>query len=380
MERVPSQTATIPVNRPKLPSADHLLPYLREIDHTRYYANFGPLHQRLANRLATYFGIDCRQLGLAASGTAALTGLILATAGRASASKPYCICPSYTFAATALAIEACGYQPVLADIGRTTLALEPERIAELPELERSALVVLVAPYGQAPELGTWKQFSLRTGVQVIIDAAACFDTIDVREVCAGPLAVALSLHATKTFSTAEGGIMLASDTRLVERALAALNFGFLSGRDCAVPSINGKLSEYHAAIGLAELDGWAEKRQAYLRVAATYSEAAAAAGLSHRVVVDTQRANPYALFLASDADEASIIGRALNNAAIDWRLWYGRGLHRQTYFNMPGSHRFPITDAVSPAIIGLPFAIDLGRDEVDRVIRAVASVCGGTAA
>jgi dTDP-4-amino-4,6-dideoxygalactose transaminase len=370
------QLARVPANRPRLPSAERLLPYLREIDENRYYTNLGPLHARLTARLAGHFGIDEGQLGLAATGTAALTGLILAIAGKADSAKPYCLCPSYTFAATALAIEACGYRTLFADIDAESLALDPQRIAGTPELDQCAVVVVVAPYGRPPDLRAWQAFSTTTGLPVIVDAAACFDTIDAVDVCRGPVAVAMSLHATKTFSTAEGGIMLASDFGLIERALAALNFGFLFERDCAMPSTNGKLSEYHAAVGLAELDGWAAKRESFRHVAAMYGEVAASAGLAERMEVNTLHANPYALFHASGADEAAAVVKELSRVAVDSRYWYGFGLHRQVHFSGGARMPLPITDDIAPKVLGLPFALDLGLADINRVLSAVASPLG----
>lgn len=198
--------------------------------------------------------------GLASSGTAAITGLLLATAGRAGAARPLCVCPSYTFVATAVAAQSCGFTPFFADIDRQTLALSPEDVAALPEIGRVGAVVVVAPFGMMVDLAPWHDFSARTRIPVIVDAAACFDTVRPDAIRKSAVPVAVSLHATKTFSSAEGGLILCSDTDVVQRANKALNFGFEIARISEGPSLNGKMSEYHAMVGLADLEGWPEKR------------------------------------------------------------------------------------------------------------------------
>ena len=270
----------VPVNRPLLPDAAALAPYLRSIDASRQYSNHGPLFDSLRSRLAGHFNVEERSLTLAGSGTAALIGAVFAAAGRATAARPLCICPSYTFVATAIAASACGFTPYLVDIDPESWASEPKRLLRLPQLASAGVVMAVAPYGRMVDMAAWQGFAAQSGIPLVIDAAACFDTLDAAAICAGKVPVCVSLHATKTFSTAEGGLILCGDSRTIDDCARALNFGFFTGRESVGPSINGKLSEYHAAVGLAELDGWKHKRAGFIRVARNYLEAAKAAGLA----------------------------------------------------------------------------------------------------
>ncbi|MEA5401053.1 hypothetical protein VB734_13485 [Synechococcus sp. BA-124 BA4] len=81
----------IPVNRPCLPPAERILPYLREIDKTRRYTNFGPLHSRLQLRLADHYGVNIENLALASSGTSALVALIQAIIPTPAEKKRLCL-------------------------------------------------------------------------------------------------------------------------------------------------------------------------------------------------------------------------------------------------------------------------------------------------
>src|SRR6478736_4882509 len=80
-----------PVCRPSLPPAVKILPYLSRVDEARHYTNHGQLSEELTGRLCSSVGIERERGVLAASGTAGLTGAILAAAGRAAPSRPLCI-------------------------------------------------------------------------------------------------------------------------------------------------------------------------------------------------------------------------------------------------------------------------------------------------
>jgi len=377
--RVSAGTApneTIPVLRPELPSADRLLPYLRQIDSTRFYSNYGQLVRQLERRLAEHLKLAPGTVASAGSGTAALIGGILAGAGRARPERNLAILPAYTFVATAVAAEQCGYQSYLADIDPDTWILDARRLIDHPQRDRIGLVIPVAPFGRAVPQAPWNAFTKETGIPVVIDGAASFEGIgDHPAQHLGVTPVALSFHATKSFATAEGGALISTDMVLCERAGLALNFGFGGTRDSVVASINGKMSEYHAAIGLAELDGWAAKRAAFRKVAKMYQTLATAAGLRGRLVTAPDVAGCYVLFRCSTSDEARRIGDSLERSAVDYRLWYGLGVHQQTYFRGLPRDDLAATDHIAPLVLGLPVATDLREEAVKRVIAALARAC-----
>src|SRR5580704_1462408 len=186
----------VPVMRPQLPLAERLLPYLRRIDQSRTYSNYGPLsrelEQRLANMLQLPAGGVVTGVVTASSGTTALIGAILASAGRGTPARPLALLPAFTFVATAAAVEQCGYTPYLADIDPDTWMLQPESLANHPELERIGVVVPVAPFGRPVPQHRWQVFARQTGISVVIDGAASFEPIsDAADLFVGPLPVIL---------------------------------------------------------------------------------------------------------------------------------------------------------------------------------------------
>jgi dTDP-4-amino-4,6-dideoxygalactose transaminase len=182
----------------------------------------------------------------------------------------------------------------------------------------------------------------------------------------------VSFHATKAFATGEGGCVVSTDIAVVERIGQVLNFGFSGSRDSATPSLNGKLSEYHAAVGLAELEEWSTKEAGATRVLELYRESFAALGLADRLICAPEVASPYVLFRAGTQLEANDIASALADAGISHRLWYGVGLQAHAHYAGCPSDPLPVTEELAPRLLGLPFAIDLDEPSVRRIGHTVA--------
>jgi dTDP-4-amino-4,6-dideoxygalactose transaminase len=367
---------TIPVLRPRLPSAERLLPYLRQIDATRVYTSWGPLALELEERLRRLFSLPPGGVVSAASGTSALTAAILTAAGRQAGGQRLAIVPALTFVATAAAAEACGYALRIADVDPATWQLDPERVAARADLDEVGIVIPVAPFGRPVPQAAWLEFRERTGIPVVIDGAATFEAAADQKGNLGELPVAMSFHATKAFATGEGGCVSSTGTGLIEQIGQALNFGFSGSRDSATPSLNGKMSEYHAAVGLAELDGWNAKHEATNRVLHLYRESIGRLGLADRLVCGPDVASIYVLFQARTKLEANDIAASLAQNGVSHRLWYGGGLQTHTYYAGCSSDPLPVTEELAPRLLGLPFAVDLDERTVRRIGAAIAHGLG----
>ncbi|MDX2263502.1 MAG: DegT/DnrJ/EryC1/StrS family aminotransferase [Hyphomicrobiales bacterium] len=366
------QPPPLPLQRPLLPSADALLPYLRRLDESRWYSNHGALARTLSARLTERFALAPSYAVTASSGTCALAGAILGKAGRARPDKPLCLMPSYTFAGTAAAVRQAGYTPHFVDIDPSVWMLTAARLKTHPRLREAGLVVVVAPYGRPVPQPQWIEFEKSCGVPVVIDGAGCFDSILTEPYrFLGPLPVALSFHATKVFGCGEGGAVLTKQANLATAIFRALNFGFLATRESRGPSINGKMSEYHAAVALAELDRWPEKRMAFIRAASHYHQSVPPA-LRPRLAASVSHASSYCLFMADSADAAREIMARMDEHDIETRLWYGEGLHTQDGFADCGRDDLPATRDVASRLIGLPMFHDLTAREAERIAAALA--------
>jgi len=181
------------------------------------------------------------------------------------------------------------------------------------------------------------------------------------------LPTVLSFHATKSFSTAEGGCVISNDHDLIERVTSNLNFGFINTRETEVPGINGKMGEYNAAIGLAELDSWNEKKALLEQVSDLYHEAAKTRGIQHKLIIAPNVCSSYALFAADNPEEAQVVKSNLEKAGIEFRYWYGNGLHRQKHYYDSAAVSSPVTDHLASTLLGLPVAPDLDSIAVNLI-------------
>jgi dTDP-4-amino-4,6-dideoxygalactose transaminase len=353
--------AAIPVMRPKLPSADRLVPYLRNIDRARIYSNYGPLVLALEERLSVHFGLEA---GTVASVSNATLGLMLALAAQGVRPGGLCAIPAWTFVASAHAAAMAGLIPFFIDVDADTWALDPERIADVIASAPGEVgaVMPVAPFGRPIDVAAWDAFHSRTGVPVVIDAAAGFDGLRP-----GAVPAVVSLHATKVLGVGEGGFVISTDDSLIESIRTRSNFGFSGSREAVTPAVNAKLSEYHAAIGLAALDEWGVVREEWMAVARNYREAALQSnrlrfqdGFGESWIASTCVIRLMGVGLA----EAEAI---TGEAGAETRRWWGRGAHAH-----PATAAFPrtpvsVTEQLAESTIGLPFFRDLGAGEIRQI-------------
>ena len=371
----PSGTA-IPVLRPRLPLGKSLLPYLERMDASRIYSNWGPLVEELGARLAGRFSVPAQSVVCCNSGMSALIGAVLAAAGPAKPERHLAVVPDFTFVATGLAVKMCGYQPVLASCHRDSWAFAAEDLLAKPNfLKDVGLVVPVAPFGRPVAQGEWLKFRERTGIPVVIDGAACFEALlsSVPRDVAGPLPLALSFHATKSFAVGEGGAVVTTDAGLAQKVMQCVNFGFLGSRHSEVQSINGKMSEYAAAVGLAELDGWNLKIGQYQLVFEHYQKAWAEFGIARSLWGPTRISSSYVLVECHSAAEANVAAGMLSAGGIGTRFWYGDGLREHAAFSQSPKldlHPFSCLDPLT--LLGLPVAPDLEDAQVHRICEAFA--------
>ena len=356
------------VMRPLLPQAERLLPYLSQIDSNRWYSNHGALVDRLECRLDDHFALPSGSSVVASSGTAALEAAIIVAAGRAVGEKKLAFVPAYTFPAPALAAIRCGYTPHFVDIDPETWAIDPIALADHPLRSQAGVIIAVAPYGRPPHVPALEKLRETTGIPVVIDAAASFDLLPPhRTAFSKHIPMAVSFHATKAFATGEGGAVFWLDSEKQQLIAQTLNFGFRGSRESTAEGFNGKMSEYHAAIGLAMLDDWAERVEMFTHVSSMYSQRALKRGIKALCVYPTV-SSAYALYLSRGAAHVDEFLRIADEQKLPWRRWYGSGLHVQKQFGQFTADRLPRTTRLGRQIIGLPIAVDMTLDEIDSVL------------
>jgi dTDP-4-amino-4,6-dideoxygalactose transaminase len=249
--------------------------------------------------------------------------------------------------------------------------LDPDRIEE--EIARApapvSAVMPVAPFGQPIDIARWDRLRSRMGIAVVIDAAASFDSLRAAEAPA-----VVSLHATKIVGVGEGGFVASTDASLVRSIRARANFGFSGAREAVAPAVNAKLSEYHAAVGLAALDEWVIARTEWMEVARRYRAALPESnylqfqgGFGQEWIAST-------CILSLAKSGAALVQRELAAAGIETRRWWGNGSHSHPATATCPRTPLPVTEAFAQAAIGLPFYRDLAAADIQRIADVILSV------
>jgi len=359
----------MPVMRPKLPSSDEILPYLQAIDRRQWYSNWGPLVSQLEEQLCRHLAVEAGGVVTTANATVGLTVALLALeAPRGS----YCVMPSWTFAATPHAALAAGLEPWFHDVDPRTWALDPDEVAgSLRGIHgRVGAVFVVSPFGAPIDLAAWEDFEERTGIRVVIDAAASFDTAKPSR-----LPVVVSLHATKILPAGEGGFVATTDEKLRNRMMACCNFGFRGSRSAILPSLNAKMSEYHAAVALASLANWPRTRAQHAQISEWYRE-------SFRSIDAVEFQPGYGTGWVSSTTSVVLPARApaalgrLLERNVESRPWWGAGCHVQPAFAACARGPLPVTEDLGKRVLGLPHYPDMRAQDIERVAEAVAEILG----
>lgn len=360
----------IPLLKPTLPNAGELLPYLQRIDSAHWYTNFGPLQSEFLHKLLELQArLDSQPVYGVLAANATL-GIELALASLKLPPGSSVAVPALTFAATATAVQRAGHTPVALDVDQNTWLLTPECVSDLA-LNQIDAIVPVATFGMPQDASLWSSWSKTHGKPVVIDAAAAFGA----QKTAPDITVVFSLHATKTLSSVEGGLVVTQNAPLADRMRAMTNFGF--GLEMPSVATNAKMSEYHAAVGLAHLTLWPSQVRSRQVLLQEYKEALAPLTPSClRFQQDTGLYAPSLMPIRLQEAELRDRLEALCAArGIQTRRWYQPLVYQLASI---GNARVlePLTESVNLAqtLLGLPFFPGLSSEELAYIADAVHSL------
>lgn len=246
------------VTKPFLPPLSELVPLLEQIWETRILTNSGPFHQQLEAELCEYLGVQ--YISLFNNATIALI-----TALQALKITGEVITTPFSFVATSHSLIWQNITPVFVDIDKNTLNLDPTKI-EAAITPKTKAIMPVHCYGNPCDVDAIDLIAKKHDLKVIYDAAHAFG---VHCHCGsvlkhGDLSI-LSFHATKVFNTFEGGAIVSPDLETKTQIDYLKNFGYENETSVIAAGINGKMSEFNAALGLLQLkyvDGAIAQRQA----------------------------------------------------------------------------------------------------------------------
>jgi dTDP-4-amino-4,6-dideoxygalactose transaminase len=255
----------INVTQPYLPPLEEFMPYLREIWDTKWLTNNGPYHRKLEEALAAF--LDVPYLSLYNNGTSALIAAL-----KCLQLKGEVITTPYSFVATTHVLRWLGLEPVFVDVDPVFGNLDPTKVEAAITSETTAILP-VHVYGNPCPVEQLAEIAEKHKLKIIYDAAHAFGVKYQGQSLLqwGDLAV-LSFHATKCFSTIEGGAIICCNPQTKRKLDLLKNFGFTGETEIVDIGINAKLNEIQAAFGLMQLKYYPKTAASRKMLALLYRE------------------------------------------------------------------------------------------------------------
>jgi dTDP-4-amino-4,6-dideoxygalactose transaminase len=364
---------TLRYQRPELPPLSEVARYYALAEDARFYSNGGPCYERLSSRLAAYVGdVSCVPVGNCTLGLlVALREICGAPAGR----RNLIAVPSFTFTATACAVDWAGFTPLFVDIEPDSWQLSPAALRDaLSRYDgRVAGVMGCSTFGTAAPAAVrdgWHDVCARADVPLVIDSAAGFGGRDDhgRPLGAQGDTEVFSFHATKPFAIGEGGAVITPDPHLAERVARLINFGIdPDSRTSLTAGLNAKMSELQAATGLAMLDRFQDALDRRRATAARLRDLMSAHPLAYQAGSENSTWQVFQLLVPDPSSRR----RALELAAahnIEVRTCFDPPLHRHPAFaaaTVAGD--LCVTEHVAARTLSLPMANTLGPRQMARM-------------
>jgi dTDP-4-amino-4,6-dideoxygalactose transaminase len=361
------------VTQPFLPPLEEFIPYLETIWESKWLTNGGPFHQQLEQMLCDHLGVE--HISLFTNGTIALV-----TALQALRITGEVITTPYSYVATTHSLLWNDIKPVFVDIDPNTLNLDPGKI-EAAITPRTTAIMPVHCYGHPCDVAAIQKIADNYNLKVIYDAAHAFGVKDTQGSILrhGDLSV-LSFHATKVFNTFEGGAIICPDAKTKVHIDELKNFGHVGEINVVAAGINGKMSEFNAALGLLQLKYVNQAIARRQEVDMAYRNQLKGIKGIHCLNDVGERVANYSYFpILVGADypisRDDLYQRFKDNGIHPRRYFYPLISDFPMYQGLPSSHRenLPAATAAAQQVLCLPIYPDLDISVVDEITRFIAA-------
>lgn len=362
-----SDNQVINVTKPFLPPLEDLIPLLEEIWASGVLSNNGPFHSELERALSDR--LDLSHLSLFCNATIALI-----TAQQALDIQGEVITTPYSFVATSHALRWMQNEPVFVDIEPDSLCIDPMRI-EAAITPKTRAIMPLHCYGNTCDTVAIAAIAKKYGLKVIYDACHSFGVED----SGGPVLrhgdiSVVSFHATKVFNTFEGGVLVAPDSETKTKIDNLKNFGFVNETTVIESGLNGKMSEFNAAVGLLQLQHIEEIFDKRGRWDALYRELLAPLnGVTCVAPVRQIKRNfayfPILISAESDVSRDEVYETLKRHGIFARRYFYPLISSFPMYNSHPSASisNLPVANDISQRVLCLPLYPDLEESDVCRI-------------
>lgn len=353
----------IPITKPFLPPLEEYNKYLEGIWKRQWLTNMGPLASDLEMKLKTHLKV--KHLLFVTNGTVALQMAI-----KALDLKGEIITTPFSFVATTSSIVWEGCQPVFVDIDKDSLNIDPTKI-EAAITKQTSAILATHVYGNPCDVDAIQKIAEKHNLKIIYDGAHAFGVeIKGKSIFEyGDISIC-SLHATKLYHSGEGGLIITKDAELLKKLAYIRNFGFNGPEAFAELGINGKNSEFHAAMGLVNLKYIAEIHKKREKLSAAYDQ-----GLKNLKAFKptwhkdaTENYAYYPIVLESEALLHKIKEELESHEIFTRRYFYPSLASALPYLEV---QEFVNTDSISKRVLCLPLYYDLSLEEIELICRLI---------
>ncbi len=348
------------VTMPSLAPLDEYNEILKTVWERGILTHNGPLVQQFEKDICTKLEID--NFVAVSNGTIAIQMAI-----KALDLKGEIITTPFTWVATVSAIKWEGCTPVFCDIDAETLNVDTTKIEALIT-DKTVAIMPVHVFGTPCNVEEIDRIAKKHNLKVIYDAAhAIGSTVNGKSVLEYGHISAISLHATKLLNTAEGGGCIATDKQLHEKLKRIRFFGHNDAKDIVEDGFNGKMTEVHAALGIANLKYYdevlADRHKKYMLYR---NELSTIPGLSFQEVKWGTSNYSYFPVIFETEDQLLKVEKALNAENIFPRRYFYPSVN--TYTEIVDYQPTPVSEDIAKRILCLPLYWKLEEKEVIRII------------
>lgn len=353
----------IPVTQPFLPPQEEYQKYLIGIWKRNWLTNMGPLASQLEMELKEHLKVN--HLLFVTNGTVALQMAI-----KALEISGEIITTPFSFIATTSSIVWEGCTPVFVDIDADSLNIDPEKI-EAAITDKTTAILATHVYGNPCDVLTIEKIAKKHNLKVIYDAAHAFGVeVNGKSIFEYGDISTCSLHATKLYHSIEGGLLITKDAEILKKLASIRNFG-ISGFDTFSDlGINGKNSEFHAAMGLVNLKYISDIHEKRKKLADLYDEKLARLK-AFKPVWHSQSEENYCYYpVVLESEELLLkLKTEMDKQEIFTRRYFYPSLASALPY-LP-KLELPITEDISKRVLCLPLFYDLTFEEVDLIARVM---------
>lgn len=363
------------VGGPNIVDIPAVLERIEGVLRSGWLSNRGPEVQAFEGRIAEAAGVDhCIAV------TNGTIGLEIAI--RALGMTGEVIVPSWTFVATAHALQWQQITPVFADVDPTTHTLDPVAVERMIT-PRTTGIIGTHLFGRPCDDDALRDIADRHGLALMYDAAHAFGVArDGRPVGSLGDVEVFSFHATKFLNTFEGGAVVTDDAELAHRVRLMTNFGFEGKDNVTYVGTNGKMNEVCAAMGMVQLDAIEQTVAANYERYLAYERGLAGLPGIHLLPYDAaDRSNYQYIIVEIDDAEAGVtrdrLVEILEAENILARRYFHPGSHRMEPYRSLQPHAgllLPETERLAAATMALPTGLTMSVSDVTAVSSTIASI------